>query len=126
MPIDNSIAGKDPSQIPAHLTGAGALCGSALATQPSQSSSCVEFAALEGSREGSDDGMTGVSATSGDRTPGGDDIEAGTMGNGGAHLVSLGCFWFGIVQFLLILLLSLSSIEHSMNFVFMMDLYESK
>ncbi|KAK3706690.1 hypothetical protein RRG08_019685 [Elysia crispata] len=89
MPIDNSIAGKDPSQIPAHLTGAGALCGSALATQPSQSSSCVEFAALEGSREGSDDGMTGVSATSGDRTPGGDDIEAGTMGNGGAHLPSL-------------------------------------
>ncbi|GFS01612.1 zinc transporter ZIP14 [Elysia marginata] len=86
LPVDNSIAGKDPSQLPPHLTSPGALCGSAYATHPSNSSSCVEFAALEGSREGSDEGIAVDPAA---RTQDGDDVEAaGTASNNGAHLPS--------------------------------------
>ena len=92
MPVDNSIAGKDPSQLPTHLTTPGALCGSALAPHPSNSSSCVEFAALENCREDSDDGIAEESQATkgGARTPGADDAESGgALGNGGPHVVGL-------------------------------------
>lgn len=77
LPVDNSIAGKDPSQLPPHLTGPAALCSSPLASQVSNSSSCVEFAALDGSGDGSDDVIRAVNRN---------DIEARTAGNNGAHL----------------------------------------
>ncbi|GFO43634.1 Zinc transporter zip14-like [Plakobranchus ocellatus] len=88
LPVDNSIAGKDPSQIPSHLTGPGALCGSALAPHPSNNSSCVEFAALEASREDSDDGAGDVIPAGSIGTRRVKDVERAAVGNGGAHVVS--------------------------------------